>query len=93
MLIFVSNIWGALQLWLSFSIEGCASMWNILYTEWCSAVKGKFSYTFSLLWITMFSLLFIIERNNAALAGYTNATGTMENGVFYVRILFILLPI
>lgn len=65
----------------------------------------------------MFSLLFVMERNNAALAGYTNVTGAMvnlilymmpllmlivgafsiaselENGVFYARILSILLPI
>ncbi|MEI4617167.1 ABC transporter permease [Bacillus cereus] len=66
-------------------------MWNILYAEWCSAVKGKFSYTFSLLWITMFSLLFVMERNNAALAGYTNVTGTMVNLILYMIPLLMLI--
>ena len=66
-------------------------MWNILYAEWCSAVKGKFSYTFSLLWITMFSLLFVMERNKVALAGYTNVTGTMVNLILYMIPLLMLI--
>ncbi|MED1270944.1 ABC transporter permease, partial [Bacillus mycoides] len=50
-------------------------MWNILYSEWRSAVSGKFAYMFLFLWITMFSVIFVMERNTQALAGYTNVTG------------------
>lgn len=66
-------------------------MWNILYAEWYSAVRGKLSYTFSLLWITMFSLLFVMERKHAALAGYTNVTGTMLNLILYMIPLLMLI--
>ncbi|MBE7105445.1 ABC transporter permease [Bacillus cereus] len=66
-------------------------MWNILYSEWRSAVRSKSAYTFLLLWITMFSLIFVMERNTPALAGYTNVTGTMVNLILYIVPLLMLI--
>ncbi|WP_410984713.1 ABC transporter permease [Bacillus cereus] len=66
-------------------------MWNILYSEWCSAVRNKSAYTFLLLWVTMLSLIFIMEKNISILAGYTNVTGTMINLILYIVPLFMLI--
>ncbi|EOO27005.1 hypothetical protein IIU_05966 [Bacillus cereus VD133] len=66
-------------------------MWNTLYSEWCSAVRNKSAYTFLLLWVTMLSLIFIMERNTPVLAGYTNITGTMVNLILYIVPLFMLI--
>lgn len=66
-------------------------MWNILYSEWRSAVRSKFVYMFLFLWINIFSLIFIMERNTPSLAGYTNVTGTMVNLILYIVPLLMLI--
>lgn len=66
-------------------------MWNILYSEWRSAVRGKLAYMFLFLWITIFSLIFVMERNTPSLAGYTNVTGTMVNLILYIVPLLMLI--
>ncbi|WIG34099.1 ABC transporter permease [Bacillus toyonensis] len=66
-------------------------MWNILYSEWRSAVRGKLAYMFLFLWITIFSLIFVMERNIPSLAGYTNVTGTMVNLILYIVPLLMLI--
>ncbi|HDR4448788.1 TPA: ABC transporter permease subunit [Bacillus cereus] len=66
-------------------------MWNILYSEWRSAVRGKLAYMFLFLWITIFSLIFVMERNTPSLVGYTNVTGTMVNLILYIVPLLMLI--
>lgn len=65
-------------------------MRNIWKAEWRLTIRQRSSYTFVFLWIFVLSLLFLLERNNPALTGYTNMTGTIANIVLYIVPLFML---
>jgi Cu-processing system permease protein len=66
-------------------------MWNIWHSEWRMTIRQHSSYTFVLLWVSVLSLLFLLERNTPAFTGYTNMTGTIANLVLYIVPLFMLI--
>ncbi|MBO9129377.1 ABC transporter permease subunit [Bacillus sp. 165] len=66
-------------------------MGNIWRSEWRMTIRQRSSYTFVLLWVSILSLLFLLERNTPSLTGYTNMTGTIANLVIYIVPLFMLI--
>lgn len=48
-------------------------------------------YAFLILWVLVFSLLFLLERNNTGLASFTNVTGTIVNILLYLLPLFMMI--
>jgi Cu-processing system permease protein len=53
--------------------------------------RQKSYYSFLLLWVVVFSLLFLLESNNSGLVGFTNITGTIVNIILYLLPLFMML--
>ncbi|MGG2066173.1 ABC transporter permease [Bacillus sp. S14(2024)] len=66
-------------------------MWHIWQSEWRITIRQRSSYTFVILWTSVLSLLFLLERNTPTITGYTNMTGTMANLVLYIIPLFMLI--
>jgi len=66
-------------------------MWTIWLSEWRTLTRQRTYYTFLLLWVIVFSLLFLLERNNEGLTGYTNTSGTIVNIILYLLPLFMML--
>jgi Cu-processing system permease protein len=64
---------------------------NFWITEWKTMTRQKSYYSFLLLWVAVFSLLFLLESNNSGLVGYTNITGTIVNIILYLLPLFMML--
>jgi Cu-processing system permease protein len=48
-------------------------------------------YTFLILWVLVFSLLFLLERNNDGISSFTNVTGTIVNILLYLLPLFMMI--
>ncbi|MFC0296790.1 ABC transporter permease [Geobacillus jurassicus] len=66
-------------------------MWNIGRMEWRLLMRQYSSYSFVVLWVVILSVLFLIARNDADFAGYTNVTGTIANILLYLLPLFMLI--
>ncbi len=66
-------------------------MVNLWFSEWRAMTRQRSYYSFMLLWIIVFSLLFLLERNNEGLTGFTNTTGTIVNIILYLLPLFMML--
>jgi len=58
-------------------------MMNLWLSEWKTMTRQRTYYAFLLLWIIVFSLLFLLEKNNTSLIGFTNTTGTIVNIIIY----------
>lgn len=65
-------------------------MWNIWISEWRTLTRQRSYYSFLLLWVFVFSLLFLLEKNNEGLTGYTNTSGTIVNIILYLLPLFMM---
>ncbi|MGX6444497.1 ABC transporter permease [Neobacillus sp. K501] len=66
-------------------------MLNLWFSEWKIMTRQRSYYSFLLLWVTVFSLLFLLEGNNRSLSGYTNITGTIVNIILYLLPLFMMI--
>lgn len=66
-------------------------MRNILISELRMTVRQRFYYSFLILWVSVLSLLFLLQRNAPSLNGYTNVTGTIVNIALYIIPLFMLI--
>jgi Cu-processing system permease protein len=66
-------------------------MMNLWLIEWRTITRQRSYYACSLLWIIVFSLLFLLEKNNSGLTGFTNTTGTIVNIIIYLLPLFMML--
>lgn len=63
-------------------------MWNIWKVELRMSVRQTSYYMFLLFWVAVLSLLFLLQRNAAALTEYTNMAGTIMNVILYIIPLF-----
>lgn len=63
----------------------------IWFSEWRTMTRQRSYYFFLLLWIIVFSLLFLVEKNNESITGFTNTSGTIVNIVLYLLPLFMML--
>ncbi|WHY76860.1 ABC transporter permease subunit [Neobacillus sp. WH10] len=66
-------------------------MRNLWLSEWKTMTRQRSYYLFLILWVLVFSLLFLLERNNAGLSSFTNVTGTIVNILLYLLPLFMLI--
>jgi len=66
-------------------------MTNLWLSEWKTMTRQRSYYLFLILWVLVFSLLFLLERNNAGLSSFTNITGTIVNILLYLLPLFMLI--
>lgn len=66
-------------------------MINLWLSEWKSMTRGRSYYAYLMLWITIFSLLFLLENTNNAIASYTNTTATIVNIILYLLPLFMMI--
>lgn len=64
---------------------------NIWLFEWKILMRQKSYYALILLWILIFSLLFLLQKNQGAVSGYTNVTATIVNIILYLLPLFMLI--
>lgn len=66
-------------------------MINLWFSEWKTMTRQRSYYSFLILWVTVFSLLFLLERNNEGITGFTNTTGTIVNIILYLLPLFMMI--
>jgi Cu-processing system permease protein len=66
-------------------------MRNLWFYEWKSMTRGRSYYMYLLLWIVIFSLLFLLEKSNDGISAFTNTTGTIVNIILYILPLFMML--
>lgn len=66
-------------------------MWNLWSFEWKMMTRQRSYYGFLGLWVIVFSLVFLLERNNQGISGYTNTAGTIVNILLYLLPLFMML--
>ncbi|WP_062352381.1 ABC transporter permease [Bacillus kwashiorkori] len=66
-------------------------MKNIWMSEWKSLTRQKSYYSLIILWMLLFSLLFLLQAENEAVDGYTNITATIVNIILYLLPLFMLI--
>jgi Cu-processing system permease protein len=66
-------------------------MKNLWFSEWKTMTRQRSYFTFLVLWIVVFSLLFLLERNNSGISGFTNITGTIVNIILYLLPLFMMI--
>ncbi|MEH7107947.1 ABC transporter permease [Bacillus sp. JJ1764] len=66
-------------------------MKTILISEWKTMTRQRSYYTFFILWVLVFSLLFLLEKTNSGISGFTNITGTILNIILYLLPLFMLI--
>lgn len=66
-------------------------MKNLWFSEWKSMTRQRSYYTFLLLWVLVFSLLFLLERTNTGISEFTNITGTIVNILLYLIPLFMMI--
>lgn len=66
-------------------------MWSIWSFEWKTMTRQRSYYAFLGLWVVVFSLIFLLERNNQGISGYTNTAGTIVNILLYLLPLFMML--
>ncbi|MGG3563746.1 ABC transporter permease subunit [Neobacillus rhizosphaerae] len=66
-------------------------MRNLWFFEWKTMTRQRSYYTFLLLWVMVFSLLFLLERTNASISAFTNITGTIVNILLYLIPLFMMI--
>lgn len=66
-------------------------MRNLWISEWRTMTRQRSYYTFLILWVLVFSLLFLLEKNNEGIAGFTNVTGTIVNIILYLLPLFMMI--
>lgn len=66
-------------------------MKNLWYSEWKTMTRQRSYLTFLILWVVIFSLLFLLERNNSGISGFTNITGTIVNIILYILPLFMMI--
>ncbi|ETI70078.1 ABC transporter permease [Neobacillus vireti] len=66
-------------------------MRNLWLSEWKTMTRQRSYFLFLILWGLVFSLLFLLERNNAGLSSFTNVTGTIVNILLYLLPLFMLI--
>jgi Cu-processing system permease protein len=59
-------------------------MLNLCISEWKSMFRGRSYYSSILLWVTIFSFLFLLAGTNHHISGYTNTTGTIVNIILYL---------
>jgi Cu-processing system permease protein len=66
-------------------------MRNFWIFEWKTMTRQRSYYTSIILWVLVFSLLFLLERTNDAISGFTNITGTIVNIILYLLPLFMMI--
>jgi Cu-processing system permease protein len=66
-------------------------MVNLWLSEWKSMTRQRSYYTYLVIWIFVFSLLFLLEKNNPSVSGFTNTTGTIVNILLYLLPLFMMM--
>jgi Cu-processing system permease protein len=66
-------------------------MINLWFSEWKTLTRQRSFYTFLFLWVIVFSLLFLLEKNNMGISGFTNISGTIVNILLYLLPLFMMM--
>jgi Cu-processing system permease protein len=66
-------------------------MRNLWWNEWKTMTRQRSYYSTLLLWVVVFSLLFLLVRNTEGITGFTNVTGTMINILLYLLPLFMMI--
>lgn len=66
-------------------------MKNISLFEWKLLTRQKSYYPMILLWTLVFSLLFLLQKTQGTVSGYTNVTATIVNIILYLLPLFMLI--
>src|SRR6478735_4586008 len=66
-------------------------MRNLWFSEWKTMTRQRSYYSFLILWVAVFSLLFLLERNNESISSFTNLTGTIVNILLYLLPLFMMI--
>lgn len=66
-------------------------MKNLWFSEWKTMMRQRSYYTLLIFWVVIFSLLFLLERNNQSISGFTNITGTIVNIILYLLPLFMMI--
>ncbi len=66
-------------------------MRNLWISEWRTMTRQHSYYLFFILWVLVFSLLFLLESNNEGISSFTNITGTIVNILLYLLPLFMLI--
>ncbi len=66
-------------------------MWNIWRSELRMTVRQRSYYSFFILWVAVWSLLFLLQSSAPSLTGYTNMTGTTVNVALYIIPLFMMI--
>ncbi|MDR7001936.1 ABC transporter permease subunit [Neobacillus niacini] len=66
-------------------------MKNLWFYEWKTMTRQGSYYSSLILWVIVFSLLFLLARSNDAISGFTNITGTIVNIILYLLPLFMLI--
>lgn len=66
-------------------------MWNIWQSELRMTVRQRSYYSLLVLWVAVWSLLFLLQSSAPSLVGYTNITGTVVNVTLYIIPLFMLI--
>lgn len=72
-------------------LERKFNMINLWLSEWKTMTRGRSYYTYLLLWVTIFSLLFLLEGTNDGISGFTNTSGTIVNIILYLLPLFMMI--
>ncbi|WP_428910222.1 ABC transporter permease [Niallia sp. Krafla_26] len=66
-------------------------MWNIWRSELRMTVRQRSYYSLLILWVSVISLLFLLQASAPSLTGYTSMTGTVVNIALYIIPLFMLI--
>jgi Cu-processing system permease protein len=66
-------------------------MRNLWYSEWKMMSRQRSYYSFLLLWVSVFSLLFLLAETTNGISGFTNITGTIVNIILYLLPLFMMI--
>lgn len=66
-------------------------MKQVWLSEWKILTRQKSYYSLIVLWMLVFSLLFLLQGNYGGVAGYTNITATIANIILYLLPLFMLI--
>lgn len=66
-------------------------MGNFCFSEIYTTIRQRSYYSFSILWIAVLTLLFLLQKSVPSLTLYTNMTGTVMNVTLYIIPLFMLL--
>lgn len=66
-------------------------MGNFCFSEIYTTIRQRSYYSFSILWIAVLTLLFLLQKSVPSIALYTNMTGTVMNVALYIIPLFMLL--